>query len=101
MTKAKNMKRGDTFSMNAPMKVLSVEIAAPGLVKIKAETENAPSPEFLDGGCVLEFICKAYRPFAAHPWRGDDDGDGGGGGGGGGDDGPDIDPVSPADLVDA
>jgi len=76
--------------MNAPMKVLSVEIVAPGLVKVKAETENAPSLEFLDGGCVLEFICKAYRSFGAHPWRGDDDG------GGGGDN--DGDPLTPTGL---
>lgn len=76
MTKAKHLKRGDTFSTNAPMKVLSVTPLANGLFKVTAETVNSPSMEFADGGCVLEIICKGYRPFSAFPYRDGDDGAG-------------------------
>ncbi|WP_029083954.1 hypothetical protein [Bradyrhizobium sp. th.b2] len=71
MTKAKDLKRSDTFPMMVPMKVLSVTPLAGGLVKITAETENSPSLEFGDGGCVLEIICKSYREFAGFPYRPD------------------------------
>jgi hypothetical protein len=95
MTKARNLKRGDDFNMMTPMRVLSVETVGRGLIKVGAETENSPSLEFTDAGCVLEFICKSYRPFNG-PYRGgwddDDDGD---------DDAPDLNPTSPADLEDA
>jgi hypothetical protein len=74
MTKARNLKRGDTFPMMAAMKVLSVTPLPGGLIKIKAETENSPSMEFADGGCVLEIICKSYRSFSSFPYRPDNNG---------------------------
>ncbi len=89
MSKARNLKRGDRFPMMVPMKVLAVKPLAGGLIKIKAETENSPSIEFGDGGCVLEIICKSYRVFASR-YRGDDKV--------GGDGGVDIDPLPPANL---
>jgi hypothetical protein len=93
MTKARNLRRGDTLAMMVPLKVLSVESFAGGFFKVKAETENSPSMEFTDGGCVLEIICKSYRKFQAYPYRPDN-----GGGGGGGDDGVHTDPLPPARL---
>jgi hypothetical protein len=92
MTKARNLQRSDTFAMMVPLRVLSVEPLADGLIKVKAETENSPSTEFADGGCVLEIICKSYRDFSASPYRSDN------GGGGGDDGGAGIDPLSPAGL---
>ena len=77
--------------MMAPMRVLSVETVANGLIKIRVETENSPSLEFTDAGCVLEFICKSYREFNG-PYRNDDRDDDDG------DDGVDVDPLCPTNL---
>jgi hypothetical protein len=79
MTKARNLRIGDVFSIVACGQVLATTPIADGkrmLIKLLLR-EQKSALEFTDAGCVVEFICLPWREFTASPWRGDDDGDGG------------------------
>ena len=90
--KASKLQRKDVFRLSVSGQVLAITPIAGGkLVKIKLALENqghrnyrgdtnfdkASSLEFLDGGHVLEFICRASRVFHLLEWYEDDDGDDG------------------------
>ena len=97
MTKARNLRIGDTFSIVVCGQVVDTAAIADGRrFKIKLLLQDQTALEFLDDGCTLEFLCRPGKQFTAGPWRGDGDGDG--------DDEPepatDPDPTGPV-LVDA
>jgi hypothetical protein len=91
MTLARNLKRSDKLDVLMNLEVLSVERIHDGLIRIKAAAVEKQSLRPGDDSGMLEFICKPYRNFSAHPYRGD------GGGGCDGDD-LDIDPLVPNNL---
>ena len=77
MTKARNLRVGDSFSIVVSGQVVATAAIAGGKrFKIKLLLQDQTALEFLDEGCTLEFLCRPGKQFTAGPWRGDDDGGG-------------------------
>jgi hypothetical protein len=77
MTKARNLRVGDSFSIVSGQIVAITAIAGGKRFKIKLLLQDQTALEFLDDGCTLEFLCRPGKQFNAWPWRSDgDDGDG-------------------------
>ncbi len=68
-TKAKDLLRGDEFTLEVACKVLAVETPAGGkLVKIRIALLDSCSVQFAgDGDIAAEFQCRPSRPFQV--WR--------------------------------
>ena len=75
MTKARELSVGDAFRLHVTGEVVQASPVADGKrIKIKILLEHQTTGlEFLDSGCVLEFICKPGRVFCV--WNDDDDDD--------------------------
>ena len=95
MTKARNLRVGDSFFIVVSGQIVATAAIAGGKrFKVKLLLHDQTALEYLDDGCTLEFLCRPGKQFSAMPWRGDDDD---------GDDEPepatDPDPTGPV-LVD-
>jgi hypothetical protein len=95
MIKARDLKRGDCFTIQVICQVQQVVSVASGeRIKVVAAVENSDSRshEFLDEGSVLAIVCKPGHRFSGYGRRY----------GGGGDD-VDVNPPDPSkpNLVDA
>jgi hypothetical protein len=87
--RAKDLRRGDRFMMQANAEVLATETVVDGKrVKLKLSLEDGLSIEFTDAGHVAELLCRLGRQFCVYRRRRDDD-----------DNEPVFDPSPDLDLV--